>query len=153
MRMGGSPVVRSRALALCSSACPGEVGTGSLTRTCATQQFLVRRGGAWRWVARLLAARRAAVHDGRRRSCGIARTPFCAGERYATLASQACRLRCAPRILDDEDVMIRFRTALGGLAAGLLVALLAASISLAQSWPQRSVRFIVSLGPGSGADI
>jgi hypothetical protein len=37
---------------------------------------------------------------------------------------------------------------------GLLAALfLAAKPSSAQSWPQRSVKFIVTLGPGSGVDI
>ncbi|HEV3007459.1 MAG TPA: tripartite tricarboxylate transporter substrate binding protein [Burkholderiales bacterium] len=38
----------------------------------------------------------------------------------------------------------------------LLIAILAAALPLvsqAQSWPQRPVKFIVSLGPGSGADI
>jgi len=33
------------------------------------------------------------------------------------------------------------------------VALFSASAALAQSWPQRPVKFILSLGPGSGADI
>ena len=51
--------------------------------------------------------------------------------------------------------MIRFRTALGASATICILAL--ASTVLAQppaaSWPQRSVRFLVSLGPGSGADI
>jgi tripartite-type tricarboxylate transporter receptor subunit TctC len=36
---------------------------------------------------------------------------------------------------------------------GLVLAALAAMPSQAQTWPQRPVRFIVSLGPGSGADI
>ena len=52
--------------------------------------------------------------------------------------------------------MQRFGKALCALAAGLVVAGLPrilAPPSAAQSWPQRSVRFIVSLGPGSGADI
>ncbi|HZO45772.1 MAG TPA: tripartite tricarboxylate transporter substrate binding protein [Xanthobacteraceae bacterium] len=48
--------------------------------------------------------------------------------------------------------------ALCALAAGLAVAASLAfpshaQTSQAQNWPQRSVRFIVSLGPGSGADI
>ena len=34
-----------------------------------------------------------------------------------------------------------------------LVLALASSVALAQSWPQRPVKFILSLGPGSGADI
>src|SRR5690349_15148449 len=33
------------------------------------------------------------------------------------------------------------------------VALFSATAALAQSWPQRPVKFILSLGPGSGADI
>ncbi len=49
--------------------------------------------------------------------------------------------------------MTRIAKALSGFAAGLLVATFLASPSFAQTWPQRSVRFIVSLGPGSGADI
>jgi tripartite-type tricarboxylate transporter receptor subunit TctC len=39
------------------------------------------------------------------------------------------------------------------VTAGLVVVGFLASPSPAQTWPQRSVRFIVSLGPGSGADI
>jgi tripartite-type tricarboxylate transporter receptor subunit TctC len=38
------------------------------------------------------------------------------------------------------------------IAAGCMV-LGSATPSLAQTWPQRSVKFIVTLGPGSGADI
>ena len=38
------------------------------------------------------------------------------------------------------------------IIAGLILAL-ASAISFAQSWPQRPVKFILSLGPGSGADI
>jgi tripartite-type tricarboxylate transporter receptor subunit TctC len=41
----------------------------------------------------------------------------------------------------------------GAFAAGMLVAGFLASPSSAQTWPQRSVRFLVSLGPGSGADL
>jgi tripartite-type tricarboxylate transporter receptor subunit TctC len=41
-----------------------------------------------------------------------------------------------------------------GFALGLLAALvLPAKPSAAQTWPQRSVKFIVTLGPGSGVDI
>jgi tripartite-type tricarboxylate transporter receptor subunit TctC len=46
-----------------------------------------------------------------------------------------------------------FRAALCALSTVIAFALTSASPSFAQSWPQRSVRFIVSLGPGSGADI
>jgi tripartite-type tricarboxylate transporter receptor subunit TctC len=51
----------------------------------------------------------------------------------------------------------RFGVALCTVATGLLLGLPFASSALAQaapaSWPQRPVKFIVSLGPGSGADI
>jgi len=53
--------------------------------------------------------------------------------------------------------MQRFGKALCALVAGLVVTTSLASWAPAQaqsqSWPQRTVRFIVSLGPGSGADI
>jgi tripartite-type tricarboxylate transporter receptor subunit TctC len=49
--------------------------------------------------------------------------------------------------------MNKVRTALCALATALLIATTFATTSFAQTWPQRSVRFIVSLGPGSGADI
>ncbi len=49
--------------------------------------------------------------------------------------------------------MTRFGKALIAFATGLAAAGSLASPSEAQSWPQRPVRFIVSLGPGSGADI
>jgi tripartite-type tricarboxylate transporter receptor subunit TctC len=52
--------------------------------------------------------------------------------------------------------MNRIGHALGALVVGLLFTIPFASSSSAQSpssWPQRPVKFIVSLGPGSGADI
>ena len=51
--------------------------------------------------------------------------------------------------------MQRLGKAFCALATGLLVSASLASWAhaQAQSWPQRPVRFIVSLGPGSGADI
>jgi tripartite-type tricarboxylate transporter receptor subunit TctC len=49
--------------------------------------------------------------------------------------------------------MKRFGRAFRALATGLAVSVLLASWAHAQAWPQRPVRFIVSLGPGSGADI
>ncbi len=49
--------------------------------------------------------------------------------------------------------MTRIGKVFCAFAAGLLVAGSLASPSAAQTWPQRSVRFLVSLGPGSGADI
>lgn len=39
------------------------------------------------------------------------------------------------------------------IAIGLLIVAALASPSPAQTWPQRSVKFILTLGPGSGADI
>jgi tripartite-type tricarboxylate transporter receptor subunit TctC len=48
-----------------------------------------------------------------------------------------------------EDFMKR----LVAVFCGLVLAALFAVPSQAQTWPQRPVRFIVSLGPGSGADI
>ncbi|HKD25289.1 MAG TPA: tripartite tricarboxylate transporter substrate binding protein [Xanthobacteraceae bacterium] len=48
------------------------------------------------------------------------------------------------------------RARLWGACAALLFALMPAALSTASaqtSWPQRNVRFIVPLGPGSGADI
>jgi tripartite-type tricarboxylate transporter receptor subunit TctC len=39
------------------------------------------------------------------------------------------------------------------IAAGLVSLALALPLSAQQSWPQKPVRFILSLGPGSGADI
>jgi len=55
--------------------------------------------------------------------------------------------------------MMRIRTAHCASAAILILALASSvvaqqpAVSTAASWPQRSVRFLVSLGPGSGADI
>jgi tripartite-type tricarboxylate transporter receptor subunit TctC len=52
-----------------------------------------------------------------------------------------------------ETVMNRIATALCTLAAGLALTVATSSPSGAQNWPQRTVRFIVPLGPGSGVDI
>jgi tripartite-type tricarboxylate transporter receptor subunit TctC len=50
--------------------------------------------------------------------------------------------------------MTRIRTALWAVCASLSLLIAAQSAASAQtSWPQRNVRFIVPLGPGSGADI
>ena len=53
--------------------------------------------------------------------------------------------------------MTRLSAALCAISTALVTALVLASLpaspTLAQTWPQRSVKFIVSLGPGSGADI
>lgn len=49
--------------------------------------------------------------------------------------------------------MKRLGQAICALAAGLAISASLVATSVAQTWPQRPVRFIVSLGPGSGADI
>src|SRR3974390_1527122 len=64
--------------------------------------------------------------------------------------------RCGPKSLLSaghhlwRNIMIRARR-----CAFILVALLAvvAAPASAQSWPTRTVKFILTLGPGSGADI
>src|SRR5215510_16181370 len=54
-----------------------------------------------------------------------------------------------------EDVMNRIGRTLGVLIVGLMVTIAFTSSPWAQSpsWPQRPVKFLVSLGAGSGADI
>jgi tripartite-type tricarboxylate transporter receptor subunit TctC len=55
-----------------------------------------------------------------------------------------------------EEAMTQVRTALralAGLAVAAFLALAACQPASAQNWPQRVVRFIVPLGPGSGSDI
>jgi tripartite-type tricarboxylate transporter receptor subunit TctC len=52
-----------------------------------------------------------------------------------------------------EETMTRLGTAFGALVTGALLVLPLASPAPAQSWPSKPVKFIVSLGPGSGADI
>jgi tripartite-type tricarboxylate transporter receptor subunit TctC len=60
------------------------------------------------------------------------------------------RYRSSPRF---SEVLGMQRLAFG-FALGLVAALvLPAKPSAAQTWPQRSVKFIVTLGPGSGVDI
>jgi tripartite-type tricarboxylate transporter receptor subunit TctC len=50
--------------------------------------------------------------------------------------------------------MTRLRAVLPAVCAGFALIATAVSVAAAQtSWPQRNVRFIVPLGPGSGADI
>jgi len=48
---------------------------------------------------------------------------------------------------------LAFGVAVGLLAMLVTMLLLAANPSMAQTWPQRPVKFIVTLGPGSGVDI
>src|SRR5262249_28148716 len=50
-------------------------------------------------------------------------------------------------------IVMRIGRALASFVAGMLVTIPFTSPLLAQSWPQRPVKFIVSLGAGSGADI
>src|ERR1700732_3517504 len=52
-----------------------------------------------------------------------------------------------------EKPMTFVRAALRVFCACLLMMVAVPSAALAQSWPQRNVRFIVPLGPGSGSDI
>ena len=47
--------------------------------------------------------------------------------------------------------MANIKTMVGVVAASLLM--LSAAPTAAQTWPQRTVKFILPLGPGSGADI
>jgi len=52
-----------------------------------------------------------------------------------------------------ETRMNRFASALAAFATGLALILPLAAPSQAQTWPQRSVRLILPLGPGAGVDI
>jgi tripartite-type tricarboxylate transporter receptor subunit TctC len=52
-----------------------------------------------------------------------------------------------------EDIMANMKTGLGIAAVALLALVLSAAPMAAQTWPQRAVKFILPLGPGSGADI
>jgi tripartite-type tricarboxylate transporter receptor subunit TctC len=52
-----------------------------------------------------------------------------------------------------EDIMANLKTMVGVAAAALLALVLSAAPMAAQTWPQRAVKFILPLGPGSGADI
>ena len=49
--------------------------------------------------------------------------------------------------------MLRTQRSLFAAAIGLAALVVAAMPSAAQTWPQRTVRFLVTLGPGSGIDI
>src|SRR5215468_764617 len=97
----------------------------------------------------LLACRCAAVHLGRASS---ARHAACV---CASVATQQPANRNPPVAPGQrvEETMTRFGTVLGALIRGILLALPLAAPASAQTWPQRPVKFIVSLGPGSGADI
>src|SRR5262249_25829341 len=53
----------------------------------------------------------------------------------------------------NEEAMNRFGTALRALMGAITLGLALTSTTLAQTWPQRPVRFILPLGPGSGVDI
>ena len=49
--------------------------------------------------------------------------------------------------------MANIKTMVGVVAAALLALVLSVAPMAAQTWPQRTVKFILPLGPGSGADI
>ena len=49
--------------------------------------------------------------------------------------------------------MANMKTMVGVVAAALLTLVLSVAPMAAQTWPQRTVKFILPLGPGSGADI
>src|SRR3974390_188761 len=78
--------------------------------------------------------------------------------RYSRVQHSDCRLRKAALLLrilktpKDNNNMRRLRHTLIGLGA-LAAALAGALPDSAQSWPQRTVRFIIPLGAGSGVDI
>src|SRR5216683_5248444 len=50
--------------------------------------------------------------------------------------------------MNAVDMFVR-----AGTAILLLALALSSTPSLAQNWPQRTVKFLVPLGPGSGADV
>src|SRR5262249_56235056 len=58
----------------------------------------------------------------------------------------------APWIVTSEVPLLSMQRLAFGVAF-LAVLVLAAKPSTAQTWPQRAVKFIVTLGPGSGVDI
>src|SRR5215831_16727366 len=72
-----------------------------------------------------------------------------------TPAGQRCFLvaaRLHPWIVTSEVPLLSTQRLAFGVAC-LAVLVLAAQPSNAQTWPQRAVKFIVTLGPGSGVDI
>src|SRR5262245_10875644 len=63
-------------------------------------------------------------------------------------------LACARSVVTSEESLHSLQRLGLGVAVSLLAMLvLAAKPSTAQTWPQRTVKFIVTLGPGSGVDI
>ncbi|MEA2980493.1 MAG: hypothetical protein QOF09_2316 [Alphaproteobacteria bacterium] len=52
-----------------------------------------------------------------------------------------------------ERVIANMKTIVGVVAASVLMLVLSVAPMAAQTWPQRTVKFILPLGPGSGADI
>jgi tripartite-type tricarboxylate transporter receptor subunit TctC len=56
--------------------------------------------------------------------------------------------------MSEESQMLSTRGWLIAVAGGLVAALVAGAMpAAAQKWPQRAVKFVVPLGPGSGVDI
>jgi hypothetical protein len=52
-----------------------------------------------------------------------------------------------------QIMYLRARSIFGIIVCGVMAALLVAATASAADWPTRSVKFIVTLGPGSGTDI
>src|SRR6516165_3242229 len=69
--------------------------------------------------------------------------------RWAALLSRDCSCACVA----TSEVSLLSMQRLTFAVAFLAVLVLAAKPSMAQTWPQRAVKFIVTLGPGSGVDI
>src|SRR5260370_27723667 len=84
------------------------------------------------------------------RKCGIVhQTEVMQDARWAALLSCGCSCAC---VATSEVSLLSMRR-LTFAVAFLAVLVLAAKPSSAQTWPQRTVKFIVTLGPGSGVDI
>src|SRR5258708_33818702 len=84
------------------------------------------------------------------RECGIVhQTEVMQDARWAALLSCGCSCAC---VATSEVSLLSMRR-LTFAVAFLAVLVLAAKPSSAQTWPQRTVKFIVTLGPGSGVDI
>jgi tripartite-type tricarboxylate transporter receptor subunit TctC len=69
--------------------------------------------------------------------------------RWTALLSRGCSGACVA----TSEISLLSMQRLTFVVAFLAVLVLAAKPSTAQTWPQRTVKFIVTLGPGSGVDI
>src|SRR5947209_1045820 len=84
------------------------------------------------------------------RTCAIVhQTEVTQDGRWAALLSHDCPCACVA----TSEVSLLSMQRLTFAVAFLAVLVLAAEPSTAQTWPQRTVKFIVTLGPGSGVDI